>query len=217
MVQLLLKDLRIQKRFIGLGFIFVGFVFFLLGAFEGLPLSIPAAIFSHFLIVVASKMDERNNNGRMLVSFPLRRKDIVASKYAGIFMFMALAFCLTAIWRLLAGLVLPEGELPWFDLKSMAVAIAVLLLFYSIYFPLFFAFGSKISQVLDFIVIFAVGGAGVLALRIMEWTGVNAGAFIRTVTEAKLSVISLWAVGGCLTMLIVSWAVSVYLFERKNV
>lgn len=217
MVQLLLKDLRIQKRYIGLGFVFVGFVFFLLGAFEGLPLSIPAAIFSHFLIVVASKLDERNNNGRMLVSFPLRRKDIVASKYAGIFMFMALAFCLTAIWRLLAGLVLPAGELPWFDLKSMVVAIAALLLFYSIYFPMFFAFGSKISQVLDLIVIFAVGGAAVLALRIMEWTGVNAGAFIRSVQEAKLSAISLWTVGGGLALLIVSWTFSVYLFERKSI
>ncbi|MDF2719911.1 MAG: transporter permease [Paenibacillus sp.] len=217
MVQLLIKDLRIQKRFIGLGFVFVGFFFFLLGAFEGMPLSVPAAIFSHFLIVVASKMDEKNNNGRMLVSFPLRRTDIVASKYVGIFMFMTLAFFLTSLWRLLAGFVLPAGELPWFDLKSMAVTVAVLLLFYSIYFPMFFAFGSRIVQMLDFIVIFAVGGAGVLALRVMEWTGVNAGTFIGNVLAADQTTLSLWAVGGGLTLLIVSWTMSVFLFERKNV
>ncbi|TMV46621.1 ABC-2 transporter permease [Paenibacillus mesophilus] len=217
MVQLLIKDLRIQKRFIGLGFLFVGFFFFLLGAFEGLPLAIPAAIFSHFLIVMASKMDEKNNNGRMLVSFPVRRKDIVTSKYVGIFMFMALAFFLTTLWRLLAGFVLPAGELPWFDLKSMVVAIAVLLLFYSIYFPMFFAFGTRIVQMLDFIVIFAVGGAGVLALRVMEWAGVNAGVFIGGLLDADLPTLSLWTVGGGLALLIVSWTMSVFLFERKNV
>lgn len=217
MVQLLMKDLLIQKRFILLGFVFVGFFFFLLGAFEGMPLSIPAAIFSHFLIVVASKLDEKNNNGRMLLSFPLRRSDIVASKYVGIFMFMALAFFLTSLWRLLAGLVLPAGELPWFDLKSMAIAIAVLLLFYSIYFPMFFAFGSRVVQMLDFIVIFAVGGAGVLALRVMEWSGVSAGAFIGNALDTDLPTLSLWAVGGGLALLTVSWTLSVILFERKNV
>jgi hypothetical protein len=51
----------------------------------------------------------------------------------------------------------------------------------------------------------------------MEWTGVNAGAAIRTILEAKLSTISLWAVGICSGLLIVSWAMSVFLFERKHV
>lgn len=49
----------------------------LLGAFEGLPLAVPAVLYSHFLIVAASKMDEKKKNGRMLASFPLRRRDIV--------------------------------------------------------------------------------------------------------------------------------------------
>ena len=70
---------------------------------------------------------------------------------------------------------------------------------------------------LDFIVIFAVGGAGVLALRVMEWTGVSAGAFIGNVLAADLLTLSLWAIGGGMALLIVSWTMSVFLFERKNV
>ena len=112
MFQLLAKDIRIQKRGIALGFVFVGIVFFALGAFEGLPLAVPAAIFSHFLIVVSSKWDEKNNNGRMLASFPLKRRDIVGSKYAGVLMFMAIAFLLTLLWRVLAARVIATGGSP---------------------------------------------------------------------------------------------------------
>lgn len=219
MVQLLIKDLRVQKRFIALGFVFVGFVFFLLGAFEGIPLAVPAAIFSHFLIVAASKTDEKNNNGRLLASFPLRRSDIVASKYAGVFMFMALAFGLTALWRLIAGLALPAGELPSFDIKSIASAIALLLLFYAIYFPMFFAVGAKLAQVLDLIVIFALVGAGALSLRIVEWSGARAGAVLEAIADAGLpmSTVALWGLGGSAALLLASWPLSVFLFERKRI
>lgn len=217
MLQLLVKDFRIQKRFIALGFVFVGLLFFAMGAFEGQPLSVPAAIFSHFLIVVASKMDERNNNARLLVSFPLRRRDIVTSKYIGLVLFMAVAFLLTALWRLLAGLILPIGELPWFDVRSLALTVAVLLLFYAIYFPLFFAFGSRVGQVLDLIVIFAVGGTVVLALRVIEWSGGNAGDLIRTVGAAGQAEWAAWGIGGGVALLLLSWMVSVALFERRSI
>ncbi|GAA3404059.1 ABC-2 transporter permease [Paenibacillus hodogayensis] len=217
MLQLLVKDFRIQKRFIWLGFFFVGVFFFILGAFEGMPLAVPAAIFSHFLIVVASKMDEKNNNGRMLVSFPLRRSDIVAAKYVGIVLFMGLAFALTALWRFAAGLVLPAGELPWFDMRSLAVAVGMLLLFYSIYFPLFFAFGARLVQVLDVIVIFVVGGAVVLGLRIAEWSGADAGKWLRAAAGADPEALAVWGVIGCLALLLVSFVLSVTLYSRKSV
>lgn len=218
MIQLLIKDIRIQKRYIGLGFLFVGIFFFALGAFEGMPLSVPAAIFSHFLIVVASKMDEKNNNGRMLVSFPLRRRDIVTSKYIGIIVFMGLAFLLTALWRLISGLVLPTGELPWFDVQSVTLTIVLLLMFYSIYFPMFFAFGTRIVQVLDVIVIFVVGGVIVLGLRIAEWSGIHVGQRFATFrTTADQTDLALWGVCGCLVLLISSWVLSVALYNRKSI
>ncbi|MEF3303815.1 ABC-2 transporter permease [Paenibacillus sp. GYB003] len=217
MLQLIVKDFRIQKTFIALGFVFVGVVFFLLGAFERLPLAVPAALFSHVLIVVASKMDERNGNGRMLVSFPLRRRDIVASKYVGIVLFMTLAYALTALWRLIAGLVLPAGELPAFDAGSTGVAVGALLLFYSIYFPLFFAFGSRIAQVLDIIVIFSVGGGVVVALRLMEWSGVHVGELLRKAAASGGQGVWIEAIGCGLALLLLSWALSAFLYERKNV
>ncbi len=216
MVQLLIKDIRIQKKFIALGFVFVGCFFFLLGAFEGLPLAVPAALFSHFLIVVASKSDEKNNNGRMLASFPLRRTDIVNSKYVGIALFMAIAFALTSLWRWLAGIVLPTQELPWYSTQSTLIVLLVLLVFYAIYFPLFFAAGSRLAQVLDLIVIFAVGGAILIVLRISEWTGINVGSVIQNLLEAETLPFSLWTLGAGLVLLILSWSLSLYVYKGKK-
>lgn len=220
MGQLIMKDIRIQKKYILLGFLFVGFVFFALGAFEGLPLSMPAAIFSHFLIVVASKSDEKNNNGRLLASMPLRRRDIVTAKYLGIFVFAAFAFALTAFWRLLSASVLPANELPWFDMPSSLLTIAILLVFYSIYFPLFFAYGSRISQVLDLVVIFAVGGAVVITFRIMEWTNGGAGTLLRDWLSADsgldLTTIGLCGAGFGLVLTVISWIAAVALYERRS-
>lgn len=217
MLQLLAKDIRIQKKFIALGFIFVGFVFFMLGALEGLPLAVPAAIFSHFLIVVASKSDEKNNNGRMLASFPLRRTDIVTAKYAGIFMFMSISFALTFVWRGLAGLILPAQELPWFSAQSTLLALTLLLVFYAIYFPLFFAAGSRLVQVLDLIVIFSVGGAVLLAIRLMEWADVAVGSFLRTLLASGSLAGLLGALGASLALLLLSWCFSLYVYRKKSI
>ncbi|MFD0710508.1 ABC-2 transporter permease [Paenibacillus sp. GCM10027626] len=216
MVQLLVKDIRIQKKFIALGFVFVGFFFFILGAFEGLPLSVPAAIFSHFLIVVASKSDEKNNNGRMLASFPLRRSDIVTSKYVGIIMFMCISFLLTSLWRWLAGFVLPVQELPWFSTQSMIMTILILFVFYAIYFPLFFATGSRLVQVLDLIVIFSLGGIGLFAIRILEWTNVDMGSSLLNLLNSDSISVLLWVLSVSFILLLLSWCLSMSVYKNKN-
>lgn len=220
MLQLLIKDIRIQKQFILLGFVFVGIVFFMLGAFEGLPLTIPAAIFGHFLIVVSSKWDEKNNNGRMLASFPLQRKDIISSKYIGFFMFMLIAFLLTLLCRFLASMILPLDELPQLSIQSIFATLTVLLLFYSIYFPMFFAFGSRLSQVLDLIVIFTMGGVALIIIRVLEWMDIHITAYVRDVMfmeGANQTLYGLWVSGSCLVLFLLSWFISIYLYERRNI
>lgn len=216
MVALLLKDLRLQKKLIALGFVVVGFVFFALGALEGIPIAVPAAIFGHFLIVVASKSDEKNNNGRMLASFPLLRRDIVSAKYVGIFMFLAITFLLTLLLRWGFGIIFPLGELPRYNMQSTLMASLVLMVFYSFYFPIYFGTGSRYVQVLDLIVLFALGGITVLALRVLEWMNINVGSSISYMLSLDDWVKTFCIIGSCLVMLILSWCISLYLYERRN-
>ena len=217
MISLLVKDIPIQRRFIALGFVFIGVFFFALGAFEGLPLAMPAAIFSHFLIVVASKYDERNNNGRMLASFPVSRWHIVTAKYISIAMFIFISFALTGLWRLLAGTVLPVSELPWFSVQSVVLALVALLLFYAVYFPLFFAAGSRLGQVLDLIVIFAVGGVALIAIRILEWANAEPGLLLQRLFSADSSSALLWLSAVGIAAIVVSWVVSLRVYAARHI
>jgi ABC-2 type transport system permease protein len=217
MIQLLTKDLRIQKRFIIAGFFLVGILFFALGAFEGVPVALPGTIFSYFLIIVASKMDERNHHGRLLASFPLLRRDIVTAKYLGMFMFMGIAFLTAFVWRIMAQLFIPTEQLPWYDLKSTMTAIVVLIVYVSIYFPLYFALGSRIGSFLDLIVGVTIVGFALILLSLFQ--GINANVmqvFKQLITLSSFATV-LGTFGGSIALLSLSWFLSLYMYNRRDI
>ncbi|CAG7627206.1 hypothetical protein PAECIP111802_01329 [Paenibacillus allorhizosphaerae] len=132
-------------------------------------------------------------------------------------MFMLLAFMLTSLWRILAAVLLPAEPLPQFDSRSLWITITVMLVFYSVYFPMFFALGSRMAQILDLIVIFAIGVAGLILLRVLELTHVKVNSLVRILMEADTAALTSWMAGGGCVMLIASWFVAVRLYEHKNV
>ncbi|WP_127585380.1 ABC-2 transporter permease [Paenibacillus koleovorans] len=216
--QLLVKDLRVTRKFILLGLAFVGFFCFALGAFEGLPLAVPAAILGHFLTVTASKMDERNNNGMLLASLPVRRRDLVTAKYMSLLLFTGLAFLLTLGWRLVGGAVLAADELPSFQAGATLIALLALAVFYAVYFPLYFQFGPRAAHVLDIIVMFTLAAGGLAAMRAMEWFG-SSGAvekFRSWWNSAGDGSLALWCAVLIVGLLTASWLVSVLLYERRD-
>ncbi|MBO9607418.1 MAG: ABC-2 transporter permease [Paenibacillaceae bacterium] len=170
-VPLLLKDIRIQKKNLAIGVLFMFAVIFLSGAFENLPAAVPAVILGHFLIMFAAKTDERGRGAVLLHSLPLRRLDVVVAKYAGLFLFAALGFGTALLCRAFSLLLLPGADLPRFDTSSIGIALAALLVFYAIYYPLYFRFGGRIVQVLDMLVIIASIVAGFLLFKLSLWLG----------------------------------------------
>lgn len=214
MIQLLIKDLRITRKFIGLGVLFIGFFFFALGALEGIPLAVPAVIFAHFLTVTATKMDEKNNNGLMLASLPVNRRELVTSRYVSLLLFVALAFAVTSVWRLLGVQVLPADEVPGFRLVPSILLVAGIALYYSLYLPLYFGLGAKLSQVLDLIVLFVLSGVGLLSVRVLELTRISDR--LHTLSSVDGLTLALICIGGALILLGLSWCISVYLYERRN-
>ncbi|MNC39743.1 hypothetical protein D3C75_884150 [compost metagenome] len=93
----------------------------------------------------------------------------------------------------------------------------LLLVFYAIYFPLFFATGSRLVQVLDLIVIFSVGGVVLIAIRIMEWTDIPIGTFLRSMLISDSISGLLWALGASLILIFLSWCFSLYVYRNKNI
>ncbi|MCG9969458.1 ABC-2 transporter permease [Pelotomaculum terephthalicicum JT] len=87
MLNLILKDILIQKRTIIFALLYGVFIFF---AFSKPPFSqciysMGAMGISYILILTALQADFKNNTMVILNSLPVRRSEIVASKYLSMF------------------------------------------------------------------------------------------------------------------------------------
>ncbi len=211
MIQLLIKDLQISKRYFLLGFLAIGLFFYIISsALEGVPLALPIVAFSYLLILTSSKSDEKNNNGRMLASLPLRRRDIVTAKYWGILMFTILAFLCTLIWRIFAFIIVPEANIPWFSFHSIYLTLIVLFIYFACYFPVFFAFGFRIIQIIEYIIAFALTIIPIIIIQNTEDPKVILDFLF---LERNLYLAGIL----CLVVMFISWIISNFVYERRNI
>lgn len=212
MYHLLKKDLLISKRYLVLTFLATGVCLYLISeALEGLPLAFWAASLSYFLIVSTNKADEKNNNGRMLASLPVRRLDIITAKYVGIIMFYAIIFLFTIFWRVLWDIIFPQSQLPWLSMQSIIISLVVVFIYYAIYYPVFFAFGARIVLIIEYILAFALAIIPMLILS----NNKNDPAILNKWFHYDYSYYWLAVIG--LLVIAISWLISNFVYNRRNI
>lgn len=144
MINLILKDILIQKK------TFLYAVFYGILAVIVFPAAITArgaymfgAIsIAYISIVQANGYDEKNKSEIILNSLPIRRESIVTAKYAAILLFFVLGVIITGIEGAIITIlnIIPSMR---FMVSSDILAIFISLgLLYSVYYPLYFKFGS---------------------------------------------------------------------------
>ena len=144
MFNLIIKDIMIQKKMILYTLLYATFapiVFFSMGP-GGLGLYVlPPMATTYMFISFAVKYDEKNNSEVILNSLPLKREDIVISKYISIFVFGAVGL----VYSILIGFIGKATGLPIFDstisLLHIVLVLTSVCIFSSIFFPVYFKFG----------------------------------------------------------------------------
>lgn len=159
MYSLVLKDILIQKkmlRFLVLYSIFV-LVAFNNEVFAGVTYVMGAVAGAYMLLQGACAYEAKGNSEMVLNSFPLRREDIVRSRYISVFVFTLLSLAiiglLGAVMKL-CGLPFPPRYINWFDLVVVLISMIIMA---SIYLPLFFRYGyiqSRVFNIIMFMLIF---------------------------------------------------------------
>lgn len=173
MITLLLKDLFIIKEYLIAGALLIWVLFIGLGALEGIPLAIPTMLLSHFVIVIASKIDAKNQSDLLLNSLPVTRQQIVTAKYFGVVAFSLLCFVLTTGMWGISSLILDDALLPAVEVRASLLAVTALILFYSIYFPLYFKYGASLSTFLDGIVIVGIAIVVLVGLQVVRFVSTS--------------------------------------------
>lgn len=144
MFNLIIKDIAIQKKtllYTLLYAIFAPIAFFSMAP-NGFGLYVfPPMAITYIFISFAANYDEKNKSEIVLNSLPLKRNDIVISKYISIFVFAIIGI----IYAILIGFIGKATGLPMFsrsisflDIVSVFTAVCI---FSSIFFPVYFKFG----------------------------------------------------------------------------
>lgn len=153
MINLIIKDLKLQKKICIIGIAFYVFMIFsFASAGKNIPDSFTALVFNSWYALMAVYMvclsvlysdayDEKNKSHIILNSLPISRGTIVISKYMSLFIYLIIYLVSILIFSSALKFVFP-------NLKSLNI-VGILLSFifvglaFSIYYPLYFKIGQK--------------------------------------------------------------------------
>lgn len=144
MINLILKDILIQKKIFLYALIYGIFavVFFpatmtARGAYMFGGVSI-----AYLLIVYSNGYDEKNKSEIILNSLPVRRNSIVTAKYAAILLFFVLGVVITCAAGAVITILNIIPSMRFMELSDVMAIFISIGLMYSIYYPLYFKFGT---------------------------------------------------------------------------
>jgi hypothetical protein len=146
MVNLVWKELLISKRYLWVVPLYGFFAFFFFRTMPDGGLSAATVAVTYMLMLQAITQDDKNTSEIMLNSLPLRRRDIVLAKYLSVFPYAALgilSFLLAQGMVTVIGIPISISQISSEEILGALIAMVVMI---SIYFPIYFKFGSLRSR-----------------------------------------------------------------------
>ncbi len=154
MINLIIKDLKLQKKICIIGIAFYIFMIFSLGsASKNIPVEFSTLVFNSLYTLMAVYMvclsvlysdayDEKNKSHIILNSLPINRGTIVISKYISLFIYLMIYLVSILIFSNVLKFVSPNLN----SLNIVGILLSFMLagLIFSIYYPLYFKIGRKL-------------------------------------------------------------------------
>lgn len=157
MINLIIKDLKLQKKICIIGIAFYMFMIFLLGsANKSIPETFSPFVFNiwyTFMIVYmvclsvlySDGYDEKNKSHIILNSLPLNRSTLVISKYISLLIYPIIYLAAILTFSNILGFLLPN--LVPLNIIGILLPIIFIGLAFSIYYPLYFRIGRKMLEI----------------------------------------------------------------------
>jgi len=162
MFNLLIKDIIVQKKTFWYLLFYIPVLLLVLSS-TTMAADIATALYAtctcfigYLLIAGACSYDEQNRSEVFLDSLPIRRKDIVLSKYLSIFVYAVIGLA-AGIVIVMINNIFGLGEIVRYPAgKDMLGALCGIVIIGATYYPLYFKFGGIKTRLLNVIVILAI-------------------------------------------------------------
>lgn len=155
MISLLYKELLVQKRVLGMAFLYIFvFSFAMKNLGEQLPLAIITAV-SYMFVLYGGAWDEKASSDRLWNSLPVPKWKIVGAKYLSVLVYVAGVAVLTwAVFAVLSMVGMGGISTPVRLEHAAGAAISVVGVS-SIYLPVYFALGYMKSRMFNLLMMLA--------------------------------------------------------------
>jgi hypothetical protein len=155
MLWLIKKELTANVRYMLMGFAFF-FVYLFIFAGNGAGLFMLCLAISVYSILTTNMtLDERYQIDRLLTTLPIRRRDVVLSKYLLVFVLFALCLALYVVLSLAAAAA-GYGRIAPITFLSAMFGLFVACLYSGVTIPLCYRFGAQSTRYVGFVLFFAV-------------------------------------------------------------
>lgn len=156
MMYLILKDLLLQKRMLGIMFLYAAlFGFSFKGMGEGQLIAVISMI-GYMLVMMGAAWEEKNNSDVLWNSLPVQRWKIVGARYLSVFVYVALVtpiYWVTTTGLTFLGFPLGTSNI---NLEGILGGTVAVILMSSLYLPIYYALGYAKSRYLNFVVFFGI-------------------------------------------------------------
>jgi len=217
MFNLVIKDIVIQKKNFLLTFFYTVFFSFTFSSFKpiGLGLYVLAPIVVSFMFISnAANYDDKNKCELVLNSLPIKRADIVISKYISIFLYVIISITYSVLIGFIgktAGLSIYNISISSFNIISVLTSICI---FSCIFFPLYFKFGIIKIQMLILIPFMLIFSLTVLAIKYAIENPNN--ILVQKLTNTSIFTLNFLALVICLIILLISLMISIRIYKNRE-
>lgn len=199
MINLIRRDVIIQKKQLLLFIPFI--IIFIIMDSHPILIFLLASIFIPFNTYA---YDEKAETNILLNSLPYTRKEIIASRYLGAIIYMALAIGMTS-------LALFIFNKP-FAVSDIGIGGGLFLLFASFTFPLFYIFKPGSITLVVFISFFLLAAGGPSIIRIIAKHSTVITDYIFNLSNPTLYIGSTIIIA---VLYIISWSATLFVYQRK--
>lgn len=217
MTYLVLKDLLLQKRMLGLGFLYViAFSFAFQSMGEGKFISLVTAV-SYVFVMTGAAWEEKNTSDVLWNSLPVPRWKIVGAKYLSALVYVACVVPICWITSSVFSLVGLELATMSINFVNVVVGTMVVVLLSSFYLPVYFALGYVKSRYWNFTLFIGVVFLATTLARLIPGGMAWIGSIEQSLSKLTGNFgIPLAMVGFVAVVAGVSFTVSLYLYGRRE-
>jgi hypothetical protein len=218
MINLILKDIIIQKKTVLLSLVYMILVIIISSGPVDLGFIAGLIGVTYILITTSSATEDKNNVYVLLNSLPIKRSHIILSKYLSIFVYIIIGTVYYYLAISIINVIGASTEVSYISFQGVVIAIFAVSLLNGIYLPVLFKVGYTKTRILSMILFMSFFfGVSYIIDFFRESENIKViGSIINFLSNLSSPQVNLVTIGLTIIVLLISYALSLRFYNNRE-